>query len=180
MKIVKNILLVFAGIIILILVLAAILPSEFGVVREVMINKPNNEVFEYTKYLKNQEEFSVWAKIDTNMTREFTGVDGTAGFISSWKSDHPDVGIGKQEILKIDEGKRIDYELRFIEPFESTSLAYMIFDALDSNKTIVKWGFEGEMPYPMNLMLLFMDMDAELGNDLQDGLDNLKVILEKQ
>jgi len=36
------------------------------------------------------------------------------------------------------------------------------------------------MPYPMNLMLLFIDMDAELGKNLQGGLDNLKAILENQ
>jgi hypothetical protein len=35
------------------------------------------------------------------------------------------------------------------------------------------------MPYPMNLMLLFMDMDGMLGKDLQQGLDNLKGVLEK-
>ncbi len=180
MKIAKNILLVFAAIVVIVLILAAIVPNEFGVVREVTINKSNKEVFEYTKYLKNQEKFSVWAKIDTNMTREFTGVDGTVGFVSAWRSDHPDVGIGEQEIIKIDADKRIDYELRFFEPFESTSLAYITFDKIDSNKTVVKWGFDGEMPYPMNLMLLFMDMDAELGKNLQDGLDKLKEILENQ
>ncbi len=35
------------------------------------------------------------------------------------------------------------------------------------------------MPYPSNFMLLFIDMDTELGKDLQDGLNNLKAILEK-
>ena len=154
MKIAKKILMVLVAILVVVLVLAAIVPNEFEVEREVTINKSNTEVFEYTKFLKNQENFSTWAKIDPNMKREFIGIDGTAGFISAWKSDHPDVGIGEQEITKVDDGKRIDYELRFFEPFESTSNAYMIFDTLDSNKTVVKWGFEGGMPYPMGLMLL--------------------------
>jgi hypothetical protein len=35
------------------------------------------------------------------------------------------------------------------------------------------------MAYPMNLMLVFMDMDAMLGKDLQTGLNNLKAVLEK-
>ena len=180
MKIVKNVLLTLAVIVVAVLVLAAIVPSEFGVKRDVTINKSSLDVFEYTKYLKNQENFSVWAKMDPNMKREFRGVDGTAGFVSAWESDNPDVGKGEQEIIKVDEGKRINYQLRFLEPFESTSNAYMIFDSIDSTTTSVKWGFDGEMPYPMGLMLLFMDMDAELGKDLQDGLDNLKGILENQ
>ncbi len=180
MKIVKNVLLALVALIVIVLVLAAIVPSDFEVEREVTIKKSNAEVFEYTKYLKNQENFSVWAKMDPNMKLEFTGVDGTAGFISAWESDNPDVGKGEQEITKVDDGKRIDYQLRFLEPFESTSSAYMIFNSLDSTITSVRWGFEGGMPYPMGLMLLFMDMDAELGKDLQDGLNNLKGILEKQ
>jgi hypothetical protein len=44
----------------------------------------------------------------------------------------------------------------------------------------VKWGFDGKMNYPMNLMLLFMDFDAMLGKDMEQGLSNLKMIVEKQ
>ncbi len=149
-------------------------------VRDVEIEKPKAEVFEYTKYLKNQENFSVWAKIDPDMIREFSGEDGTVGFVSSWKSNHPDVGVGEQEIASVYDQNRIDYQLRFREPFESSSTAYMIFNSVDSNKTSVQWGFDGEMSYPMNLMLLFVDMEGELGGDLQEGLDNLKGILDSK
>lgn len=139
MKIVKNVLLALSAIVVVVLVLAAIVPSDFEVEREVTINKSSTDVFEYTKYLKNQENFSVWAKMDPDMKREFSGIDGTVGFVSAWKSDNPDVGKGEQEIIKVDEGKRVDYQLRFLEPFESTSNAYMIFDGIDSTTTSVKW-----------------------------------------
>jgi hypothetical protein len=43
----------------------------------------------------------------------------------------------------------------------------------------VLWGFKGKMPYPMNLMLLCMNMDKMLGKDLGTGLQNLKSTLEK-
>lgn len=35
------------------------------------------------------------------------------------------------------------------------------------------------MKYPMNLMMLFMDMEKQLAPDLQNGLDNLKTLLEQ-
>jgi hypothetical protein len=35
------------------------------------------------------------------------------------------------------------------------------------------------MPYPFNLMGLFMDMEETLGQDLEKGLKNLKRVLEK-
>jgi len=180
MKVIKYIAIVVLLIVVAVFVIAGFVPSEFLVIREVKINKPKAEVFEYTKLLKNQENFSVWSKIDLNMKHDFKGVDGTVGFVSAWESENPDVGKGEQEIIAIDEGDRIDYELRFIEPFESTSPAYMIFSSIDSSTTSVQWAFDGEMSYPTNLMLLFVDLEEELGNDLQNGLNNLKEILEKQ
>jgi hypothetical protein len=35
------------------------------------------------------------------------------------------------------------------------------------------------MKYPMNLMLLFMNMEKMVGGDLDKGLQNLKSVLEK-
>jgi hypothetical protein len=63
---------------------------------------------------------------------------------------------------------------------ESKDHAYMTFDSITDTTTLVKWGFNGSMPYPMNLSLLFMDLDGMLGKDLDQGLANLKTILEKQ
>jgi hypothetical protein len=50
---------------------------------------------------------------------------------------------------------------------------------IDTNTTRVSWGISGEMPYPGNLMTLFIDMEKQLGTDLEKGLKNLKRILEK-
>ena len=118
--------------------------------------------------------------MDPNMKKDYRGTDGTVGFVSAWESQADSVGKGEQEIKKITEGERIDFELRFEKPFEATDFAYMTTESLDSSQTKVKWGFNGKMPYPMNLMCLFMDMDAMLCPDLAKGLSNLKGILEKQ
>lgn len=178
MKALKYILGFIAGIILLILIVAAVSPKDYAVEREITVNKPVTEVFNYVKYLKNQDNYSVWATMDPNMKKTFTGTDGTVGFVSAWESDNDEVGKGEQEIMKIDEGNRIDFELRFIEPFEATDNAYMITKAIAPTITKVKWGFSGSMDYPMNIMLLFMDMEGILGADLQKGLENLKKELE--
>ena len=123
--------------------------------------------------------FSKWASLDPLMKKSYIGTDGTVGFVSSWQSNIEEVGHGEQEITKIVEGERIDYELRFLKPFASTSSAYMTTEVVDENQTKVKWGFNGHMSYPSNLMLLFLDFEELIGNDFQTGLDNLKIILEK-
>jgi len=160
-------------------IIAIFVHKSYDVEREVVINQPKDKVFQYVKYLKNQNEFSKWANIDPNMTKTYQGIDGTVGFVSAWDSTNEEVGTGEQEIKAIDEGKRIDFELRFIKPFEATEPAYMITESIDNNTTKVKWGFSGHMDYPMNLMFLFMDFEQIIGDDLQTGLNNLKVIQEK-
>jgi len=173
-----------AGIVILILIaipliVALFVKKTYNVEREVVINRPKEDVYNYVKYLKNQDNYSVWLKMDPNAKKEFRGTDGTVGFVSAWSSDNKDLGKGEQEIIGIKEGERIDYELRFKEPMESTEKAWMTFESRDSTSTKVKWGFNGKMNYPMNLIMLFMDFEGMIGNDLQSGLDNLKVIMEK-
>lgn len=162
----------------LILLVAAVSPKKYDVVRYVNIDTSSQFVFDYIKFLKNQDNFSVWAEMDPTTEKTFTGVDGTVGFVSAWKSNNKDVGQGEQEIKNIIPGKRVDFELRFIEPFQSTDQAYITTEAISDSETKVVWGFYGSMPYPMNLMLLFMDMDEMLGSDLATGLENLKQILE--
>jgi uncharacterized protein YndB with AHSA1/START domain len=179
MKALKIIGLIIVGIIALVLIVALFVSGKYAVEREVTINKPKQEVFDYVKYLKNQNQFSVWAKIDPAMKTEFRGEDATVGFVSAWDSKDPKAGKGEQKITKIADGERIDYELHFIEPFESTDYAFLGFTAVNDSVTTVKWGFNGTMKYPMNLMMLFMDMEAMLAPDLQNGLNNLKGILEK-
>jgi hypothetical protein len=69
--------------------------------------------------------------------------------------------------------------IRFIKPFAGIANAYMTVEPMSKNETIVNWGFDSKMKYPMNLLLLFMKMDKMIGNDLATGLLNLKNILEK-
>jgi len=180
MRIIKKILIGLVAVIALLLIIALFVNKDYAVERAIIINKPKQVVFDYIKYLKNQDNYSVWNMKDPNSVRSYTGTDGTVGFIASWDSQMDDVGKGEQEIKKITDGERIDTELRFKKPFEATDNAYMTTEMVDSTKTTVKWGFNGHMNYPMNLMLIAMDMDKMLGKDLDAGLTNLKSVLEKQ
>lgn len=175
---IKKIAIVIAILIALPFLVALFITQTYDVERSVTINQPKSLVFDYIKYLKNQNNFSKWAQVDPEMEKRFSGTDATVGFISAWSSDNPDVGVGEQEILNIVDGERIDFELRFMSPFEATEPAYMTTEAISADKTLVKWGFSGHIDYPMNLTFLFIDFETMIGNDLQQGLDNLKVILD--
>lgn len=177
MKILKFLLFLVIGIIALALLAALFIKKDYLVEREVTINKPKQEVYDYVKYLKNQNSYSYWASLDSNMQVTYTGTDATPGFISSWKGNK-DVGVGEQEIVKVEEGKRVEYALRFKEPFESNGSSYMSTEEAGPNATKVKWAMYGTSKYPMNLMNLFMG--GMIGKDLQTGLNNLKTRMESK
>jgi hypothetical protein len=180
MKILKKVLLVVAIIIAVPLLSALFMKKDYIVERDITINKPRSEIYNYLKYLKNQDNFSVWAKIDPAMKKDYRGTDGSVGFVSSWESQNENVGQGEQEIKAMKENESIDYELRFKKPFESTAAANIQIAGLGDTQTQVKWGFSGSMPYPMNFMMPFMNMDKMLGEQLATGLKNLKSNVESQ
>jgi hypothetical protein len=180
MKILKKILLVLLIIIVLFLITGIFVKKECTIERSITINKPKQEVFDYIKLLKNQDNFSVWMKMDPDMKKEYTGTDGTIGFTAAWDSERDDVGKGSQTITKIDEGNRIDFALHFIKPREGEATCYMSTEQAGDNQTLVKWVFQSKAPYPFNVMLLIMPMDKYVGEPLEKGLVNLKEILEKK
>lgn len=178
MKILKITVIIIAMLIAVPLIAAIFVEKDYAVEREIVIDRPRQEVFAYIRYLRNQDNYSVWAAMDPNMKQEFRGTDGTPGFVSAWEGNK-DVGKGEQTIVSIQEGERIDFELHFIEPFEGRADAYMITDSVAENQTRVRWGFSSSMQYPFNLMRLFMNMEQLIGNDLEMGLTRLKGILEE-
>ncbi len=173
MKIVKKILLVLGILIAIVLISAIFIGKDFKVQREIVINKPKQDVFAYVLLLKNQNNFSKWAMMDPNMEKTYTGTDGKVGFIQAWDSKNGDVGKGAQEIKAITDGDRIDYEIRFERPMKITNTAYLVTEAVSPTQTKVKWGFDGKTPYPFNFLCVFMNMEDMVGKDLEVGLKNL-------
>lgn len=182
MKIVKRVLIVIAILIAIPLIIALFTKKDYAVERAIVINKPKQEVFDYVKFLRNQDNFSVWTKLDPDMKKEFRGTDGTVGFVYAWDSNKGSqgAGAGEQKIVKITEGESVDMNLHFIRPFEGLADARFTTAEVAAGQTKVTWGFKSSMKYPMNFMLLFMDMDKLLGKDLETGLNDLKSVLEKQ
>ena len=161
------------------LVAALFTAKAFTIEQEVNISKPLPEVFSYLSLLKNTNYWSKWVMTDPNMIKAYKGTDGTVGAIYAWDSENKQVGKGEQEITKMAEGSRIDYEVRFIKPFEGTSTAWITTDAPAGNQTRVKWFFHGNANYMMRIMHLVLNLKKVLAKDMATSLTNLKTLLEK-
>ncbi len=180
MKVLKIILITLVIIIAMPLIIALFIDQETKIEREIVIDKPKQEVFDYLRNLKNQPEYSKWAQMDLYAKRTFTGENGQVGSKYAWASDSANVGQGEQIITGISEGNRIDYELHFIAPMESRDKTYFIFEEVTSSQTKVLWGYEGKMNYPMNLMKLAFDFEEMLGGDFEYGLKKAKDLIESK
>lgn len=176
MKLLKKIGLAIATLVLALLVAALFIKKEYTVERTVTVNRSTNEVFQFIRYTRNQDQYNKWIMSDPAVKKEYKGTDGTKGFIYAWDGNR-DVGKGEQEITDIREGDRIDFYLRFIRPFEGKENAWMITRPLSADETSIKWGMRGRSTYPLNLVNLFVP--SVLGKDLETSLNTLKHVLEK-
>ncbi|MGZ3871364.1 MAG: SRPBCC family protein [Mucilaginibacter sp.] len=169
-------LVIIAALIALVLIIALFIKKEYVIQRHIIIHQNSGVVFDYVKYLKNQEHYSKWVRMDPDAKKVYKGTDGTVGFISVWESKNNNVGKGEQEIKKIADGSRIECELRFERPFKNVASTFMETVPVSGNQTNVNWGMNGKNRYPFNLMNLFIpDM---LGKDIDTSLGMLKKVLE--
>lgn len=169
------ILLSIIGFIVLLLMVAAVFPKAYTITSEVIINKPKDEVFNYSVHLKNQQYYNKWVMADPNVKMTYTGIDGNVGFISAW--DSKNAGKGEQEIKTITNGEEYHIELRFEKPFKGISQSHVYLEALSPEQTRVKTLFETNTPFPLNLMIPLLK--KMLTKDMTKTAQNLKKVLEK-
>ncbi|WP_194774656.1 SRPBCC family protein [Pararhodonellum marinum] len=172
----KTILITLGAIVLVLLLTALIMKKECVITSEVVINKPQNEVFEFVSHLKNQEQYSKWVMADPNVKLDYRGQDGTVGFVAAWHSEDKNVGVGEQEIKEIIEGKRYEVELRFEKPFKAVNQAYTEVVAVGPEQSKVTTVFQSRNPFPMNLMNPFIK--SMLQKDMDYNSNNLKKVLE--
>ena len=152
--------------------------KEMIVEQSVIINIPSQKAYNYLKFCKNQENFSVWNMADPGKKTTATGTDGTEGFVYTWDSNQKSVGAGSQQFVKLVEGKSIEYVINFLRPMKNIGHAGFKLESLINNQTTVTWTFRSPTKFPMSLFKgIFIKM---LSKDLAKSLQNLKGILEKE
>ena len=179
--IVIKILVAFTALISSACVVAMFTKRTYTLSREIIINKADNVVFDFVRYNKNQKLYSVWLSFDPSTKIKLSGaVDGSRGAVLSFESKNHKTGTGTWEIKNIEEGKRIDFQLRFLAPFKFVADGYFCFETVSADKTRLRWVYNSGMDWPMNFMLIFINMDKIVGADIATSLTNIKTILEKK
>jgi effector-binding domain-containing protein len=172
------------GIILVVLLLIVVIayfafPKSMSVERSIVVDAPVETVFENVVKFGNQNKWSPWAKMDSTMTFTIVGEDGTLDAVYSWKGDPELSGEGSMQHTEIEPLKRIESDLKFTAPFESSSDVYISLDQIEDGVKVT-WGFYTELPFPANIIVALQGVKKENENAFEKGLIMLKDLCENQ
>jgi hypothetical protein len=162
----------------LVLVVAALgEPDTLHVERSTAIAAAPADIFPFANDYTKWGEWDPWRAKDPDQKTEISDPPAGVGAWTTWEGDE-NVGKGKMTITASKENEQVVQDLHFIEPWESTAVATLTLSP-QGHGTKVTWAFDSPQPFMAKAMGLFMDMDAMLGPDFEQGLSNLKTAAEK-
>lgn len=179
MKILKKIAIVIIGLIVLYVILGLIGPSGYKVSRSITINSPAEIIYKHTTIYKNWNAWSPWAKMDTNAIYTLENDNQQVGSSMKWEGNPENVGVGIMTTEALVENKSFNYIIEFISPWQMISHGGFTYNQ-NGDSTVVEWFDEGEFEFMARPMMLFIDLDAQIGPEFEKGLNDLKVICEKE
>lgn len=151
--------------------------KEYDISRTVVINKPREEVFNFVRQLKNQPLWNPWFKRDPDAIMKYKGEDGKLGASFYWKGNNK-AGEGIQRIVKAKQGRVFETKILFIKPVKVNALTYIGAKELEAEKTKMVWGVKGHLAFPLTIISIFYSPEKALGEKFDEGLKELKQILE--
>ena len=173
----KKIAIIVAVLIAALLLFAATRPDTFRVERSANMKASPDKVFAVLNDFKQWGTWSPWEKKDPAMKRTFGATTSGKGAHYAWEGNK-EVGKGSMEITDTTPPTRLMLRLDFMEPFEAhNNVEFALTPAGDV--TTVKWAIYGPMPYISKVISIFCSMDSMIGRDFEEGLANLKKVVEK-
>jgi hypothetical protein len=159
-----------------IVIAASLQPSEFHVERSATMNASPQEVFAQVNDFHRWDAWSPWLELDPNAKTTYEGPSEGEGAIFRWAGNE-NVGEGSMTILESQPHERISIELHFIKPFEDTAITDFAFQPAGDG-TKVTWSMDGKNNFVAKVFCLFMDMEEMIGGNYEEGLANMKRIVE--
>lgn len=163
--------------VVVLLIYAATKPNTFRLQRSTTINAPADSVFPFINDFHTWTSWSPWEKKDLAMKKTHRGASQGKGAVLEWDGNK-DVGTGRMEMLESVPASKILIQLDFLKPFEAHNTAEFTL-APNGGSTQLTWAMYGPQPFMMKVMGLFCSMDKMVGKDFEDGLSNLKALIEK-
>ena len=160
---------VFAGIV-------ALQPSEFRIARTANMRAPAPAVFAQVNDFHKWEAWNPWGKLDPAMKQTYQSAPAGTGAVYTW-TGNKEVGEGRMTIIESRPSDLIRINLEFFKPFAATNLAEFTFRPA-GDQTAVTWSMTGKNNFMAKAIHLFMNMDKMIGAQFEQGLAQMKSVVE--
>lgn len=158
-------------------VIVAMQPADFRITRSAVMAAPPAAVFAQLNDFHNWQAWSPWAKLDPSAKNTFSGPSAGTGAGFAW-SGNSEVGEGKMTITESRPDELILINLEFLKPFEAASTTEFTFRP-EGGQTVVTWTMSGKNNFVGKAMSLLMNCDKMVGGQFEQGLANMKSLVEK-
>ena len=170
-------LVVLAGAVLALVLVAARKPDTFRIERRVKLAAAPDAIFPYLDSLESWQLWSPWARKDPAMRTTYGPSRAGLGASMGWDGNNQ-VGKGNMGIIESRPHEAVAYRLEFEKPFRATNRASFTLSPVEGGTELV-WAMEGPASLMSKIMDLLMNMDRMVGRDFEAGLANLKALVEK-
>jgi uncharacterized protein YndB with AHSA1/START domain len=165
-----------AAIVVVFGAVVAMQPSEFRVARSATIAASAPIVFAQVNDFKKWRTWSPYDRLDPAMKKTYEGAPAGTGASYAWIGNSQ-AGEGRATITESRPNDLIRIKLDFVKPFDGTAFAEFAFKP-EGERTTVEWSLSGGNSFLAKAVHLFMDMDKMVGGQFEDGLTQLKSVVE--
>src|SRR5215471_13225290 len=170
---------VLAALLVIVVVLVFVIamqPSEFHVARATTIAAPAPVVFAQVNDFHKWEAWNPWGKLDPAAKQTYGGAPAGTGAVYSW-SGNSQVGEGRMTVVESRPSDLIRIKLEFFKPMAGVSTAEFTFKP-EGDQTAVTWAMTGTNNFVGKVMCLVVNMDRMIGGQFEKGLADMKAVAE--
>ena len=168
-----------AAVIVVFLIVVALQPSDFRIERSATMRAPAPAAFAQVNDFQNWQAWSPWEKVDPALKRQYEGPKAGTGAVYAWQGNK-DVGEGRMTIMESRPAEVVRIKLEFFKPFAATNTAEFSFKPAGADTTAVTWSMAGQNTFLSKAISLFIDMDRMVGGMFDQGLTQMKAIVERR
>ncbi len=159
--------------------IAALKPEDYVIQREVTIKAKPEVIFRYLVSMKQADEWMPWKESDPQVKVVYSGPEEGLGAVSSWESPGS-MGTGMTEVVSVVPNQSVKTKITYTKPMEMSQDSEFILSPI-GDETRMSWTVKGKQPFIARLIgtLIFMDTDKYVGGMFENGLNNLKKLVEQ-
>jgi carbon monoxide dehydrogenase subunit G len=158
-------------------ILGAFAPRDFRIERSATIKAPANAVFAQVNNFQNWRAWSPWERLDPALKRNYDGPAAGTGSQYAWVGNKK-VGQGRMTIVDSRPDELVRIKLEFFKPFAANNTAEFRFKPADGG-TAVTWSMSGHNNFISRALCLFINMDRMVGGQFEQGLSNMRDVVER-